>query len=68
MALRMHHATAHQAAADDDGLYDASIDQMCMMHCRMVGADGSWASMLCSPWQLTALTSGSSLSLRNIWR
>lgn len=25
MALRMHHVTAHQTAADDDGLYDASI-------------------------------------------
>jgi len=43
MALRMHHATAHQAAADNDSLYDASTgaDQVCMMHCRTVGADGS---------------------------
>ncbi len=37
MAVRMchvHHATAHQAAADNVGLYDAStgVHQMCMMH------------------------------------
>ncbi len=43
MALRIHHATAHQAVADDDSMYGAStyVNEMCMMQSRMVGADGS---------------------------